>query len=90
LDTVSALWYCAGGEHGYDDADHVRGGNQRIALALASGLARPVRTEAAVTGVESGARGVLVTLADGDELAAVDDAIASGAAAAARLHEDLT
>ena len=70
LDTVSARWYCAGAEHGYDDADHVRGGNQRIALALASGLARPVRTEAAVTGVASGARGVAVTLADGDELAA--------------------
>jgi monoamine oxidase len=70
LDTVSARWYCAGGEHGYDDADHVRGGNQRITLALASGLRRAVRTDAAVAGVATGATGVAVTTEAGEELQA--------------------
>jgi monoamine oxidase len=70
LECVSAHWYCASGDHGYDDADHVRGGNQRISLALAAGLARPVRTGMPVTGVEAGARGVAVTVADGSVLTA--------------------
>ena len=70
LDTVSARWYCAGGEHGYDDADHVRGGNQRISLALAAGLRRPVRIQTPVAAVTAGTRRVAVTTLDGVELEA--------------------
>jgi monoamine oxidase len=70
LECVSSRNYCAGGDHGYDEADHVRGGNQRISLTLAAGLAGPVRTGTPVAGVTSGAHGVAVTLGDGAEVTA--------------------
>jgi monoamine oxidase len=52
LTHVSARRMFAGGDdHGYDPADHVRGGNQGVALELARRLGDRVRLGTAVTGV---------------------------------------
>jgi monoamine oxidase len=62
LERVAAL----GADHGYDDADRVSGGNQRIALTLAERLDGPVRTGVAVTAVLQDGDGVRVACAGGE------------------------
>ncbi len=60
LHRVSARWFCQIGAHGYDDADRVLGGNQRIALELARRLSQPVRTATPVVAVRQREGGVEV------------------------------
>jgi monoamine oxidase len=66
LEQLSARATTGEHDHGYDDSDRVRGGNQRISLELAARLAEPVRTGAVVTGVRQDAGGVEVACEDGE------------------------
>lgn len=53
------------GEHGYDPSDHVRGGNQSIALELARRLDQRVRLTTPVIGVHHDNAGAAVRCSDG-------------------------
>jgi monoamine oxidase len=70
LERVSARWFCSAPDHGYDPADRVRGGNQRVALELAARLAEPVRTGTPATGIRVGGAGVEIATAGGETLRA--------------------
>jgi monoamine oxidase len=65
LERVSARWFCSDAGHGYDDAVHVRGGNQLVCVELAARLREPVQTGTPVAAVSAAAGGVEVTDADG-------------------------
>lgn len=65
LSGVSGARLFGGGNHHYDPAARVHGGNDRIARELASRLDDRLRLGAAVVGVECGLRSTTVHLADG-------------------------
>jgi monoamine oxidase len=74
LDQLSARATIGEHDHGYDDADRVLGGNQRLSLELASRMATPVRTGVVVTGVRQDGGGVEV-LCEGGETVVGDAAV---------------
>jgi monoamine oxidase len=69
LDQLSARATIGEHDHGYDDADRVLGGNQRLSLELAARLDGAVRTGVVVTGVRQDGGGVEVVCEDGEVVA---------------------
>ncbi|MEA2291843.1 MAG: hypothetical protein QOF17_863 [Solirubrobacteraceae bacterium] len=66
LELLSARATTGEHDHGYDPADRVLGGNQRICLELAARLTGPVRTGVEVTAVRQDADGVDIACAGGE------------------------